>query len=153
MKQKLLILGVIVAIAAISAIKSFGPERTTGSCCPGLPPGHETHVPSHGATGDSTAVIPEGRPVWVLAHSDWCAQCQEMSKIASKVVPAFSGKVAFVDLKVDDPAQQELVRNFKVSVIPTSIFVDAAGKEIDRVLGVIPEADLREKLQALAGDQ
>ncbi|BCW99233.1 MAG: hypothetical protein KatS3mg024_2060 [Armatimonadota bacterium] len=150
MKEKIVILGVIAAIAVLSAVKSFGPQPSSSSCCPGSTPDPKALAPSQSEGKDPAALVPEGKPVWVLAHSDWCAQCQEMSRIASKVAPAFSGKVAFVEVKVDDPAQQAMVQKLKISVIPTSIFLDATGKERDRVLGVIPEKDLKIKLQSLA---
>ncbi len=153
MRQKLLILGVIAAMAALSAVKNIGPQQASSSCCPGLPADQELHAPSQAAQKSSALAIPEGRPVWVLAHSDWCAQCQEMSKIASKVAPQFAGKVAFVELKVDDPEQQDLVKDLKISVIPTSVFLNANAAEIDRVLGVIPEAQLKAKLRSLSEER
>ena len=154
MRQRLLILGVIAAIAALSAVKSFGPDRAaSSSCCPGLPPVHESlTAPKPGGSGAPDA-IPSGKPVWVLAHSDWCAQCQEMSKIAGKVAPAFAGQVEFLELKVDDPRRQDLVRELNVSVIPTSIFLDSRGREVDRVLGVIPEPELKRRLQSLSEER
>lgn len=89
-------------------------------------------------------------PVWILVHSTMCQSCKVMERTASKVMPAFKGRVQFVDVLVDAPENKDLVRRLKVSVIPTSIFLYGSGKTAARLEGVVltPE-ELSKGLSAL----
>ncbi len=151
MNNRLWILGIVAAIAALAVVKSMEPRQSSGSAC--CPPLDAASAPQTAPAPEAGPVLEEGKPAWVLAHSDMCQQCQQMSKIAADVVPDFKDNVQFLDVKVDSPSGQPLAKKLKVSVIPTSIFLDANGKEVERKVGLIPAGELRRKLSALSGEK
>ncbi len=95
----------------------------------------------------------EGNPAYILFHSSNCAPCQEMEKIADKVVTSFAGKIIFVDVNVYDPSDQELISQFGIQSIPTSIFIGRDGEIKGSEVGVIPEENLKEILSKLVDDR
>lgn len=94
-------------------------------------------------------LLAEGQPIFAFFHSYTCAQCVEMDKIVQLVYPDFVGQVALVDVNVYDEANTSLLQRAGIRVIPTLIFIDRTGQG-EGTTGVMPEAQLRERLAALA---
>lgn len=94
----------------------------------------------------------EGKPAYILFHSSTCLPCQEMEKIAEKIIPSFTEKIVFIEVNVNEPAEQDLINQFGIQVIPTSIFIGKNGDIKGRIAGVIPEKNLKETLNKLADE-
>lgn len=142
MKLKAVVLILLVAaLAALLAAKGF----TTN-------PGADEYT-SNGATSQSTNLIKQagqdGKPAWLLFHSKTCQPCIEMEKVFNTLKPEFEGKVIFVDINVNDPAEQDLCNQYKIQYIPTTYFLDPAGNMTFDYVGVIQVDDMRAKLKAL----
>jgi thiol-disulfide isomerase/thioredoxin len=68
--------------------------------------------------------------------STTCLPCKTMKAILDPMIADYRGKV---EVRIVDVYQEkELTRQFRVSVIPTQIFLDAQGKELRRHMGVYP---------------
>ncbi len=91
----------------------------------------------------------EGKPAYILFHSSTCIPCQEMEKIAEKVIPSFAKKIVFVDVNVNDSSEQELINQFGIQTIPTSIFIGRDGDIKGGEVGVMPEENLKALLNKL----
>ena len=89
-------------------------------------------------------------PVYVLFHSLTCAPCIEISAVVDKVIPAYEGKVVFVNAISDDPASQQLASKFQFQYIPQSFFIDSKGNVIDSFTGAMDEPAMRAYLDKLA---
>ncbi len=61
----------------------------------------------------------------------------------------FSGQVDFQILNVDEKENDEEAAKYGVQYIPTFIFLDKSGKQVDKVVGGIPEEELRKKIEKL----
>lgn len=90
-------------------------------------------------------------PAWLLFHSKTCESCIEMEKIYQTLEPEFKGKVAFINIDVNDPAEEALLKKYSIEYIPTTYFLDPQGQTIFNFVGVIEEDKMRESLNFLAG--
>lgn len=75
----------------------------------------------------------------------WCSPCRVMEKLIHRVAPEFPG-IQVVNLDVDDDAEQALRHGIRS--VPT-VVVQRDGAEVDRWVGAMPEASLREKFKRL----
>ncbi len=83
--------------------------------------------------------------VFVDCYTTWCGPCKVMSSkiFPQKVCGDFFNK-EFVSVKIDMEKGEgiELRKQFNVTAYPTLLFFDASGKEINRIVGSVPGADL-----------
>lgn len=136
MKNRFLLIAVILAAVVIVTAKGQrSPQKCATGCLPMV----------------ASPRIQAGKPAWVLIHSSLCIPCKQMEKTAAAVMPGWSDKVQFVDVLVDRPQDQKLMQKYKVSLIPTSVFLDKNGKEISRFVGVIKKDDLNKKFARMIG--
>ena len=77
----------------------------------------------------------------------WCAPCRAIAPVVDELAREYSGKVVFGKLNVDE--NPETQQRFGVMAIPT-LLVMKDGKEVDRVVGVVPKNQLEAKLNAYA---
>lgn len=98
-----------------------------------------TQVTPRGGESPATIALADARndhlPAWLLVHSNICQACVEMEKVYKKLEPVFGKKIKFVQVDYDDPAEQALVRGFNIRLIPTSIFIKADGKVLEKKIG------------------
>ncbi len=83
-----------------------------------------------------------GKPVIIDFYADWCLPCKELdaNTFSDRAV---AGELArFVRIKADltnanDPAVQTLTRQYGIIGVPTIVFLDSSGREIDaqRLIG------------------
>ena len=77
----------------------------------------------------------------------WCAPCRAIAPVVDELAREYSGKVVFGKLNVDE--NPETRDKFGVMAIPT-LLVMKDGREVDRVVGVVPKNQLEAKLNAYA---
>ena len=87
-------------------------------------------------------------PVVVDFYATWCGPCRELSPMLDDVAGSFSDKIKFFKVNVDE--SPGLAQNFQIQAIPTVLFFKD-GKLADRITGLPTEADLKGKLESLAG--
>jgi len=77
----------------------------------------------------------------------WCAPCRAIAPIVEELAKEYSGKVVFGKLNVDE--NPETTQQYGVMAIPT-LLVMKEGKEVDRVVGILPKNQLEAKVNAYA---
>jgi thioredoxin 1 len=77
----------------------------------------------------------------------WCAPCRAISPIVEEMAKDYSGKVVFGKLNVDE--NPETTQRFGVMAIPT-LLIMKGGKEVDRIVGVLPKNQLEAKVNSYA---
>jgi putative thioredoxin len=85
-------------------------------------------------------------PVVIDFWAEWCGPCKQLSPILEKL--AIEGNGAWVLAKVDVDANQRLAQMFRVQGIPM-VYAVVGGQPVDAFTGVIPEAQLRQWIEAV----
>lgn len=144
----------IVAVFVVAILAKAG-----GSGTPGTPGEATSSVPAAAASGPSQShadasaayesALKSGKPVYVLFHSLTCVPCIEISAVVDKVIPAYEGKVVFVNAITTDQPAQRLSEKFRFQYIPTSFFIDPRGKVVDSFTGAMDEAAMKAYLDKL----
>ncbi len=80
-------------------------------------------------------------------YATWCGPCRQLSPLLDKLAGGYAGKIKFVKINVDE--SPGIAQNFQVSGIPALIFFKD-GKVVGRSVGLLAEAELKAKLDALA---
>ena len=76
-----------------------------------------------------------------------CVPCKEMEKILASIKSKYGDQIEVRLVMVEK--DKELFQKFKIVGIPTQVFLDASGKEVERHMGIYAENDLVKKLQDL----
>ena len=91
-------------------------------------------------------VLKNALPVLVDFWAPWCGPCRIVSPTLEKLSSEYSNKLKFAKLNVDN--NQEIAAQFDVRGIPCMI-IFGKGKEVDRIIGAYPEAELRKKIDLI----
>ncbi|ADG81349.1 thioredoxin family protein [Thermincola potens] len=142
MKLKATVLIVLVAaVVALFAAK-------------GIKSGSAPEEYSSNTASQTASLIEEakqkGQPAWLLFHSTTCQSCIEMEAVYNALKPEFEGKVAFININVNDPAEQDLCVQYQIQYIPTTFFLNSKGEITFNYVGVIQQDEMRAKLKELA---
>ena len=79
--------------------------------------------------------------------AEWCAPCRAIGPTLEELVREGNGSVTLANVNVDE--QPALAARYGIRSIPTILFVKG-GKVMDQVIGAVPKAQLKKKLDANA---
>jgi thiol-disulfide isomerase/thioredoxin len=133
----LIVSGIVILIVAVAMLKN-GSATEEGVADTVLP---ETQL---------AQAIAAQKPTLAFYHSNTCDTCIQMVETVALVYPEFSGGVELVDVDVYDERNMPLLRQARISYIPTLVFYDGSGAS-DVVIGMMTPDALRERLGSLAG--
>jgi putative thioredoxin len=85
-------------------------------------------------------------PVVIDFWAEWCGPCKQLSPVLEKLAVEYGG--AWVLAKVDVDANPRLAQMFRVQGIPM-VYAVVGGQPVDAFTGVVPEAQLRQWLDAV----
>ncbi|HHE37067.1 MAG TPA: thiol reductase thioredoxin [Candidatus Cloacimonetes bacterium] len=75
-----------------------------------------------------------------------CPPCKIMASLLSEIGPEYAGKVNIFKMNIDYFV--ETARKYRITNVPTTIFFKD-GKEVDRIVGLLPLNPLKEKFDNL----
>lgn len=125
-----------VAIAVAFAVAGRSRDRAT-----------ESPAKPEAALASVHAPAAAGMPRLVDVGADRCIPCKAMAPILASLRVEYAGRfeVVFIDVWKDPDAGQP----YRVYMIPTQIFFDGAGRELDRHQGFISREDILATWQRL----
>ena len=105
----------------------------------------EPEPPKPKAEPEKVAEQPKDLPrMWDFGSTN-CIPCKTMKEILDPMMVDYKGKV---DIRIINVYEEtELTKQFRISVIPTQVFIDAAGKELFRHIGVYPRDSIEVKFR------
>ncbi len=75
--------------------------------------------------------------------AEWCGPCRQLSPTLDALAAEFQGAIRVLKVNVD--REPDLAARFEVQAIPTLLLLEH-GRPIDRIVGALPTASLRERL-------
>ncbi len=88
-------------------------------------------------------------PTLITFTSTMCMDCKKLKAVLSEVEPNYEEKVNFIGYNAlaKDRHVQNAIKKYKVTLVPTMIFLDRNGKEINKIEGYIPKEELINELE------
>ncbi len=108
---------------------------------------HAQGVPLH--VTDATFgrdVLSAPLPVMVDFWAEWCGPCRMIAPALEKLAREYAGRVRIAKLNVDENPRTQA--QYQVQGIPTLLLVKN-GKVVDRIVGALPEGQLRMQVERL----
>ena len=162
-----ILIAVVVIVAGVAWFRSAREGANAGSPTPAASPAVANPVPSPatapakegelcpeppptakaGEMATSGPAVTKKMPRVVDLGADKCIPCKQLAPILAELKREYAGRVAveFIDVWKNPKAGEP----YKIRVIPTQVFFDAAGKEVWRHEGFLPKADFVAKFAEL----
>src|SRR5437763_8307212 len=87
-------------------------------------------------------------PVIVDFWAPWCGPCKQLGPALERLVTEANGAVRLVKVNIDE--NPEIAQQLRIQSIPT-VYAFKQGQPIDGFMGAIPESQLRQFVEGLAG--
>jgi len=87
------------------------------------------------------------RPALLEFGAGHCISCKEMAKIIEELKTTIGDKVEFRMVYADK--EKPLFQQYKIMLIPTQVFLNSEGKEVDRHVGALTKEQVLTKLKEL----
>lgn len=110
-----------------------------------------------GLTRDKLAVLPavaSSGDCVIKFSSPMCYECQELEKVLNEVYPKYNKDVQLivVDIANRDKKVQRLIREYKVTLVPTTVFKNQDGRVLRRIEGTMEPNILDNYLKELVNE-
>lgn len=88
--------------------------------------------------------------IMIFFTAEWCSPCRIMKRKVfadNEVMKAINSKVVSVEINIDDPNYEALVKQYNIGATPTTIFINPEGKVIDYAVGKVEKTKFLEMLE------
>ncbi len=110
-----------------------------------------TSVVAENVKTNSETKIPEipanGLPTVLDFNAVWCGPCQAMKPMFAEFEEIFDGFVNFVPVDIDE--YTEFAKSYKVEAVPTFVFLNKDGVEVNRLVGAKRRAEMEQAIMNL----
>ena len=94
-------------------------------------------------------VLQSDIPVLVDFWAEWCQPCHMIAPIVEELAGEYDGKIKFTKMDVD--ANPHIPMQYGIRGIPTLI-VFRGGEAVEQVVGAVPKATLKKRLESALGN-
>lgn len=97
----------------------------------------------------NTTVQTSGKGKLLKFSSPMCSDCKKVTKEMATVIPDYKDSVTFEEINVSDGSNESLeaVKTYKITVVPTMIFVNKNGQIVNKAEGFLSEKEIRSNLE------
>lgn len=88
-----------------------------------------------------------GKPALYEFGAGYCQSCKVMEQVIGELKKSHGDQVEFRLVYTDK--DQDLFKQYKILLIPTQVFLNAKGKEVDRHMGPLTREEVLQKLKDL----
>jgi len=88
--------------------------------------------------------LKSGRPTMADFGRGWCKPCKMMVPVLKQAVSDYRGKANIVFVELGEYGS--LARQHRIMMMPTQVFFDARGKEVERHIGYIDNEGIDKQL-------
>lgn len=91
------------------------------------------------------------KPKVLKFSSPMCSDCKKIQTEMVKVVPDYKDAVTFEEINVTDGSKESVasVKDYRVTVVPTLIFIAKDGNIVRKVEGFLTESEIRTHLDTI----
>ncbi|MFZ2088471.1 MAG: thioredoxin family protein [Desulfobaccales bacterium] len=89
----------------------------------------------------------KGKPALYEFGAKTCIPCIQMKEVMATLQASHGNQVEFRMVYVDE--NKDLFPQYKIMLIPTQVFLDPSGKEVDRHIGALSKEEVLQKLKEL----
>jgi thioredoxin 1 len=89
----------------------------------------------------------KGKPALYEFGAKYCIPCKEMKEVMAGLKAQYGEQLEVRLVYADE--EKPLFEHYKIMLIPTQVFMDAQGKEVDRHIGALPKEEVIKKLKGL----
>lgn len=75
-----------------------------------------------------------------------------MEPIVNRLKNEYDGKIVFARYDIDAPASQDIVKQYRITGVPTFVALNAQQEEISRLSGGYVYSDLKKKLDKFVAE-
>jgi len=93
--------------------------------------------------------LPSGKPMLLDFTRDHCMPCTIMSSWVDDLQKKYAGKVGILKINIDRKENRSLGMFFRISAVPTQVYVDKTGREIKRNTGLATQVQMEKMLTGL----
>jgi thioredoxin 1 len=136
-KQQQVISNLVASLRANAAVRTY-PERLPK---PSVPPLEASKADAF------QAALQSGHPTLVDFGSNRCIPCIRLRPVLRELKDAYGNRINVLFMEVDD--QRDLALRYKVQLVPTLIFFDAQGREVQRKIGFMDRGAIEKVLHNL----
>jgi len=93
------------------------------------------------------AAAAKGIPALYEFGAKYCIPCKQMKEVMAALKTSHGDQVEFRMVYVDE--EKPMFEQYKIVAIPTQVFLNAEGKEVDRHIGALAKEEVLKKLKEL----
>jgi thioredoxin 1 len=90
------------------------------------------------------AALTSGQPALVEFGASTCTNCKRMKVVLDGMTRRYQGRAHIVQVNINQ--DMDVAQQYRVMVIPTLVFFDARGREVERRYGFQDEVSVAKKL-------
>ncbi len=101
-------------------------------------------------SNDFSAIAKEkNMPSLLTFTSTMCMDCQKMKGVLKEIQPSYQDRINFISINATekDRKVQNYIKKHNVVLVPTMVFLDENGNEVNKIEGYIPKEELIKEIE------